>query len=268
MSRRSSSSSSDLSAEDLREFDAAECEDDDEAGVVYAMSLFDDFSSPSSMDVWTYMKRVHGFDLNELRNSIPDFDDFKRIALTNFLRRRQQHTVGTSDDSKLFVPHLGSMIGDWNAESNLVPVKENDRLLWELPSDYDEEEEKEKKEDQHNHTDNLEAQIALLSDELKRIRSLFGEPSIRSSSARTIPEPLGGVGNGVSEQFDEVKTEEERTVSESLDQDKNYFESYSRLSIHREMILDAPRTSAYGDFISAASGNWIFELGFKCLHIH
>lgn len=289
MSRKqsfASNSSSEVSHEDVRRFDEHEIEDSIEIDSNKAVSLFDNFTSSSSHDVWVYMKKVFGFDLTEIQRNIKGFDDFKRITLTNYLRRQQKmgHKVLGLGTSKTLVAEIVSSVDVWNIEENLIPVMSDDRLLWELPADYEDQETNDAEgNDEKMNEEDLKGEVSFLRGELNRVKELLHEvleskeESHDGKKAKDFDE-LGEL-NGAKDLDgveDEVKGKQsrsrpvtsadrhndDRSVARFLDEDKYYFESYSNLTIHREMILDAPRTSAYSDFINAASG--MFEIVNNC----
>jgi hypothetical protein len=100
---------------------------------VPAVSLFDDFSSHNVQHVWDHMRDVYGFDLKELKKNMQGFHDWSNICLINFLRTRQKQKLPTIP----LISQLQDIQSEWNNETFLRLVDQNDRLLWDLPQDFD-----------------------------------------------------------------------------------------------------------------------------------
>lgn len=274
-----SSSSSEESYEDLNRFDEEELEDEERFDSARVCSLFDYFKSSSSNDIWSYMKKVFGFDLNEIKKNIVEFDDFKRIALINFLRRKQANGE-MENNPREFIKMIPELINEWNTEANLIPVIPNDRLLWELPGNY-EDSETDGEERQFNNGKNnnkeeqrkLEENIIFLNNELNKMKDFLTKledgTNQRIEQETTNNELMNDNKVRIRNQEDiglVDKHNDDRTLKKLLDSDHHYFESYSHLMIHREMILDAPRTSAYEEFIHKASRK-ILKITYCCAYI-
>lgn len=232
--------SSASSAEDLRMYDENEVPDLNEnawrsTNEFLVVSLFDDFTSSDAEDVWEHMRHCYNFDLNALRHRIPDFHDWKRIALINFLRR-SGNSLKPADVVAL-IPRLAEMEAEWNIEENLAPVRENDRLLWELPRNFDMSDTSD--DDLSAHGEGRNKKETKTPD--KRIDVTY------EMLSSIIQQNL--TGNATSS-VDAGKLEPAPAVSE----DQTYFDSYSSLDIHREMVLDSSRTRAYRDFVLGNRG--------------
>ncbi|KAL7066993.1 hypothetical protein ACR3K2_25550 [Cryptosporidium serpentis] len=243
-----------------------------------AKCLFDDFESEYASVVWKHMKEVHNFTCSKY---IFRDDEYDRVILINYLRKCQ--------NDNLNIEELCNKINErsefWDDERFWKLTLENDRLI--LEGDYEEDYEEEDDDNCISMNSNekyrdiciysemtTEEENKILKKKIKSLSNMIVElqkviknsDSLEKKSEEKNFEPYLSQSNispaipNIEKKYISLLEFENRlfdlpleTTKESTEQfiheDESYFNSYSHLDIHREMILDEVRTDSYFNFI-------------------
>ncbi|CEM34870.1 unnamed protein product [Vitrella brassicaformis CCMP3155] len=208
---------------------AEEDQGEDSVDIDVAVSLFDDYSSPSVHTVWAHMREIHGFDMQRFRAMFAPFTDYHRLSLVNYLRHAQKD----GRDVKQVASAITKDSPFWMDDKYLQPVMADDRLLWDTDGD-------EEWEDAGAYEGASAAQLGGPSESEERIAALTEQlMRARAVIARLTSEQDEGEDGNTQRGRGPFRAPE----------DSAYFDSYSYDAIHREMIMDEVRTGAYQDFI-------------------
>eukprot|EP01068_Selenidium_serpulae_P008076 Selendium_serpulae@DN4884_c0_g1_i5.p1 len=210
-----------------------------------ARSLIDCFVSSSVEDVWAHMVS-NGFDICKLRGRLPGFNHYSHMVLINYLRDCQQKGI----DVKATVDTIHPESDFWKNEAYMKPTVQDDRLLWEGPEDESSDEEDVVGNSETTKSSSIQPVVIpemTLEQENRELRQKVNSLAerIREMQQELVPrsQGTGTTAGGRAPAVDELSGK--RTETE----DSLYFSAYSFLDIHREMILDSVRTSAYHSFI-------------------
>ncbi|PYH45530.1 protein arginine methyltransferase RmtB [Aspergillus saccharolyticus JOP 1030-1] len=220
--RSLSSEESDISNEEGWE----DVEPDDETQPV--VGLFSDKVYPDVVSMLKETKDKHNFDLRGIRKQF-DLDFLGTIKLVNYIRSQvKQGNMSPDVSSK----------DKFDDELYLMPVLEDDALLYSL-DDIDEEE-----PEAAGSTD-AERRVIELQEDLERLQTQFSE--YRDAVQKSMEEQL-------SKEDEKLKADPSapaarRATSKIEEADADYFVSYSYNGIHESMLKDTVRTEAYRDFI-------------------
>ena len=147
----------------------------------------------------------------------------------------------------------------WKDEKYLIPFLENDGLLMELDEAFG-----------IDFEDNAGGACSEEENAAAQLERLAEENEALKRTVRELRESLEVAGNFLKQDDDDDDDDGRRAATEKLKNvkiDKNYFDSYSGLGIHREMLSDAPRMAAYRSALesnsaSLVSGKRVLDVGF------
>ncbi|SPR00580.1 Protein arginine N-methyltransferase 3-like C2H2 zinc finger domain-containing protein [Plasmodiophora brassicae] len=181
--------------------------------------LFPDVSFPSADEVFSYDHQQTGFDFRGFCRE-RELDFYGTVKLINYIRSctgdgcTPQAIIETLQQS---VPDNGRAL--WDDQKYMSPVVENDALLFCF--------------DEASDSDSELVSLESLKAENAQLRSQIAE--MRTTFRRALD----------LEDDDKVKTVVQRQIA---DRDRSYFDGYSCVDIHEEMLRDRPRTVAYMSF--------------------
>lgn len=229
--------------------DAVEFSDEDDGELVDERipCLFGPSVYSSAAEAYTALAQEHGFDLEALR-VLWSMDFYACIKLINYVRRLSSELVGgcaevTAAGELRLLSSSGAVValltrasGDWQDDSLMVPVLDDDGLITGL-------------EDEDDGappvtTEDISAKLDMtpeLFEQLNSMKSAAGSTGGRGASAAT---------DGDSEDEDEDGLIKMAKRIEAED-DSKYFDSYSFIEIHETMLKDKARTEAYRDGMMA-----------------
>ncbi|KAH8583644.1 arginine N-methyltransferase [Cryptosporidium sp. chipmunk genotype I] len=242
-----------------------------------AKCLFCNSISKLTEEIWNHMKIEHGFDFSKETSGR---EEYGQMRLINYLRR----CVKDGLDAKKEYEKIKKDDEIWEDDSLLTPVLNDDRLILELDTlneDWIQEEERnpnvicELSIEEENKL--LKQKIKFMADlisefqnkefsELDFKKDPYPSPCSRVSTASEQSTLVTVSPHELSMKLLDLSEKESEALKSKLDgefndlddlirnQTKNedipYFNSYSTLDIHREMILDKVRTDAYYNFIT------------------
>lgn len=233
--------------------DAAEFSDEDEGEVVDERipCLFGPAVYSSATEAYQALARDHGFDMEALR-VLWSMDFYACIKLINFVRRLSAELVGGCADvtaagelrllasSSAVLASLTRDSPEWQDDSLMVPVLENDGLITGL-------------DDEDGEEDSAPAVVSTedISAKLDMSPDLFEQLSSMKTAAASSTGGAGGAATGDdSENEDEDELIKMAKRIEAAD-DSTYFDSYSFIEIHETMLKDKARTEAYREGMMA-----------------
>ncbi|GMH33891.1 hypothetical protein BSKO_01725 [Bryopsis sp. KO-2023] len=240
----------------------------EEAAEESAQSLFENEKFPSPEKALRHDADKYGFDLPAFA-VMAKLDDYDVIKLVNYIR------MEVSQGNDVLEVLKSKDVGDvkpWNEEKYLKPVLEDDALLF---FDYEAYRSRAAKDDSSilNHEgaeaqeemDYLRTQNQAL---MQRIAFLKLDPSSRDALQSLIAETGESSVDGVENQpgvagGGDKKLDADDEMTKKIDE--SYFDSYSQVEIHREMLGDKVRTEAYRDALeknpSLIKGKAVLDVG-------
>ncbi|PYH89464.1 S-adenosyl-L-methionine-dependent methyltransferase [Aspergillus ellipticus CBS 707.79] len=220
--RSVSSDESDLSNEEGWE----DVEPDDETQPV--VGLFSDKVYPDVRSMLKETKEKYNFDLQKIQKEFA-LDFLGTIKLVNYIRS-QVKEGNTSPDV--------SSAEKFEDEVYLMPVLEDDALLYSLDDIEDETPES------AGGTD-AERRVIELQEDLERLQTQFSE--YRDAVQRSMEEQLAQEDENLGSSTSGAAAQKASNKVEEADAD--YFTSYSYNGIHESMLKDTIRTDSYRDFV-------------------
>ncbi|KAF3312494.1 hypothetical protein TWF173_007104 [Orbilia oligospora] len=182
-------------------------------------------------DVWAHCNKEHSFDWQATSKKL-NLDFYDKIKLINFIRKNP-----TTDLKSITKESFAS-------EENLIPVLENDPLLFEIDDDGEE-----------------DGGVAV--DTSAPLSIDVSDPAAATALIQTLTQQLQELETNFTKYKGAVAEDYLKRVEESnvvykkpearpegkRDDDTHYFNSYSGNDIHETMLKDTTRTEAYRDFI-------------------
>ncbi|EEA08159.1 uncharacterized protein CMU_011070 [Cryptosporidium muris RN66] len=236
-----------------------------------AKCLFDDFESEYASVVWKHMKEAHNFTCSKY---IFRDNAYDRVILVNYLRKCQNDNL----DVEEVCNKINEKSEFWDDERFWKLTLENDRLI--LEEDCEEEYEGDDDNCMPINSNDKYRNICIYSEMTteeenkilkKKIKSLSNiivelQKVIKNSEKKNL-ESYSSQSNisltipNIEEKHIPLLEFENRLLDFPLEtnkestekfiyEDESYFNSYSHLDIHREMILDEVRTNSYFNFIT------------------
>eukprot|EP01025_Chloroclados_australasicus_P050096 TRINITY_DN5725_c0_g2_i7.p1 TRINITY_DN5725_c0_g2~~TRINITY_DN5725_c0_g2_i7.p1 ORF type:complete len:373 (+),score=43.07 TRINITY_DN5725_c0_g2_i7:100-1119(+) len=224
-------------------------------------SLFYNTELPSVSGCIAYDSQKYSFNLATFCKQ-KRLDDLGRIKLINYIRSE----ISKMQDPLKIISQQNLDQVPWESEQYLQPVLENDPLLW---YDFDE----------LNAEQNAGDEVGELQYKLKRqVEALQAEVDALRAANKLLQQESLAVFEERHEKTDQMDYNNasnmngrvhERSIEDQKEMakiqiDKVYFDSYSRLGIHREMLEDKARTLAYKDAImqcSAIQNGIVLDVG-------
>ncbi|OII77442.1 hypothetical protein cand_009330 [Cryptosporidium andersoni] len=242
-----------------------------------AKCLFDDFESEYTSVVWKHMKEVHNFTCSKY---IFRDDEYDRVILINYLRKCQNDNLDIEevcnkineksefwDDERFWKLTLENdrlileedCEEDYGDDDNCMPINSNEKYRNIcIYSEMTTEEENKVLKKKIKSLSNIIVDLQKVIKNSDSLRKKFEEKNFESYSSQysissTIP--------NIEEKHISLLEFEDRLLDFPLEtnkestekfiyEDESYFNSYSHLDIHREMILDEVRTNSYFNFIT------------------
>ncbi|KAH8739608.1 arginine N-methyltransferase [Cryptosporidium ryanae] len=226
-----------------------------------ATCLFCSYCSQLTQDIWDHMNETHLFDFKRVMSGR---DEYCQIRLINYLRRCGQEGLNVYDEYK----KIKDDSSIWDDDKLLVPVITDDRLILELNTIYDEYSTDDLNIknstisgfDQYSDDRNVVSELSLEEENEMLKQKVISLSGIISELRRNVSETPDAKNESSTNNHgpEKKKTYEDLIREQIIREDNPYFNSYSHLDIHREMILDKSRTDSYFEFITNEKNSKLF----------
>ena len=199
-------------------------------------------------------RREHGLDLVALKDAL-GLGFYGGMRLVNFARREVQ--AGKPTDAIVAAIKGG---GGWLADdAHLIPALEGDMLLQELPGvlGLDMDDDDDFAHDVDGVSEGGAARDALVQENAELKATVAHLQSALAAAGEALGGSSGGVGDAHKSPSDARASTPEGQRRRRVQVDKNYFDSYSYMDIHRDMLSDRSRMDAYRSAIELNSATLV-----------
>ncbi|KAI5290654.1 hypothetical protein KEM54_000883 [Ascosphaera aggregata] len=193
------------------------------------VDLFSAEVYPDARTMLAACKEKTGFDFVKIKRDL-NLDFLDTVKLVNYIRSEVKAGNANIDVS------AASVFAD---DKYLMPVLEDDALLYNL-EDISDEEEQQQEQQQQQQPNSDARRIQELEEEVCRVRGDFAEYKLMVKKA---------FDQELEKSSETVRPAEKPESSRYQEEESGYFKSYSYNSIHETMLKDSIRTDSYRDFV-------------------